>query len=236
MNKITFTPAFPELKNVVPLPEPATKNVPNWYKEQPAKIDNEIQNGVMKLTVKKCQSFFDAMAIGYTLKMPVDIYVDTTDGKQEFQIPKDLDAHKAKIISFHSKEQVSHLPIDTDIYIDHIFRVHPNWMASTPKGYSCFFISPIHSAISPLKAVEAIIDTDNFWSDGHLSFFVKKNFKGILKQGTPLIQVFPFKRDDWEMSINKEVNSEEISEQRIMLRSTFENGYKMKYWVKKLFK
>jgi len=123
MNKITFTPAFPELKNVVPLPEPATKNVPNWYKEQPAKIDNEIQNGVMKLTVKKCQSFF-----------------------------------------------------------------------------------------------------------------VKKNFKGILKQGTPLIQVFPFKRDDWEMSINKEVNSEEISEQRIMLRSTFENGYKMKYWVKKLFK
>jgi hypothetical protein len=94
----------------------------------------------------------------------------------------------------------------------------------------------LHSDGYPLKAVEAIIDTDSFTSDGHLSFFVKKGFKGILKQGTPLAQIFPFKREDWEMEIDKDYSPELIQQQRVDVRSTFQNGYKLKHWVKKTFR
>ena len=114
MPKIKFVPGFPELKDIAPLPESATKNVPAWYKEQPSMIDDKLEDGTLKLTVKKCQAFFDAMALGYMLKMPVDIYIDATGPTLDVQIPKELEKMRAMILSQHSKEQVSHLPIDED--------------------------------------------------------------------------------------------------------------------------
>jgi hypothetical protein len=79
LNKIKFLQAYPKLVDVFPLPEPGTKNIPSWYKSQPA-ISGENPtiptNGTLKLTVKKCQAFFDVMSAGYILKTPVDIYIN----------------------------------------------------------------------------------------------------------------------------------------------------------------
>lgn len=239
MRKIQWISAYPEMDNIFPKPHPATKSVPQWYKDQPKIIGEDhttISNGTMKLTVKACQAFFDSMALGYVLRLPCDIYVDTTEGKFDIQIPAELRAYQSKLISQHTKEQVSHYPIDTDIYVsDIVLRIHPSYMVRTEPGYSTLFTAPIHQPPIPFKAVDAVIDTDNFFSDGHLSFFVKKNFKGVVKQGTPFVQVFPFKRDDWDSEYIS-VSEAERSEQRNSVRSTFQHGYRLKHWVKKVFK
>jgi hypothetical protein len=237
MNSIKFVSAYPEISVAFPEPIPATKQVPNWYKNQPSYLDNnkDVFNGQMRLTVKKCQAVFDSMSAGYILRMPTDLYIDTTEDNMEFQLPSDALAYKARLLSTHTPEQISEMSID-DIYVKHILRIHPTWLVKTPKGYSSLFTQPMHQEPSPIFAVSAIIDTDNFLSDGHLSFFVKKGFKGILKQGTPLIQVIPFKRDDWEMTVDHQYDTKLIEAQRLSVRSTFQNGYKMKYWVKKVFK
>lgn len=238
-NKVRFLQSYPHLVDVFPVPEPGTKNVPDWYKSQPSisGLNPEIpENGTLRLSVKKCQAFFDAMAVGYILKVPVDIYIDTTDGKFEVQLPGEMQRFRAELIANHSTEQISHFPIDKSNYCNQILRIHPTWMVSTPEGYSTLFMQPMHQEPSPLKAVEAIIDTDKFWSDGHLSFFVQKGFKGVIKQGTPLAQVFPFKRDDWEMELDKEFDPEKTNLQRRVVRATFQNGYRMKFWQKKVFK
>jgi hypothetical protein len=238
-NKITFLQAYPHLVDVFPLPEPGTKNVPQWYKDQPSisgPDEDTPQNGSFKLTVKKCQAFFDAMAVGYILKVPVDIYVDTTDGKFEIQLPGEMQRFQQELIAHHSSEQISRFPMDAGIYVNQVFRIHPTWMVKTPPGYSTLFMQPMHQPPSPLQAVEAIIDTDEFFSDGHLSFFVKKNFKGVIKQGTPLAQVFPFKREDWSMELDKEWDPEKTNLQRRVVRSMFQNGYRIKHWHRKVFK
>lgn len=226
------------MADVFPLPEPGTKNIPQWYKDQPAIHDGDkkIYDGSLRLTVKKCQAFFDAMSLGYILKVPVDIYIDTTDGKFEVELPSEMRRFKNEIISHHSTEQVSHMAFDKDIYCDMILRIHPTWMVNTDEGYSTLFMNPIHQADSPLNAVEAIVDTDKFWSDGHLSFLIKKNFKGFIKQGSPLVQVFPFKREEWEMEVDKDFDPEKTNNQRRIVRSTFQNGYRLKFWQKKIFK
>lgn len=239
INKIEFLQSYPLLADVFPLPEPGSKSVPVWWRSQPSIIGenpNTPENGALKLTVKKCQAFFDAMSVGYILKVPVDIYIDTTDGKLEIQLPNEMQKFRNELISNHSMEQVSHMPFDKDLYCEMILRIHPTWMVQTPKGYSSLFMNPMHQPPSPLNAVEAIVDTDNFWSDGHLSFFLQKNFKGVIKQGTPLVQVFPFKREEWEMEVDKDFSEEKIKSQRGIVRSTFQNGYRMKFWVKKIFK
>jgi len=239
MNKITFLQAYPLLADIFPLPEPGSKSVPDWWRSQPSIIGENPhtpEQGVLKLTVKKCQAFFDAMSTGYILKVPVDIYIDTTDNKIDIQLPVEMERFKNELLSRHSMEQVSSMPFDKNIYCEIILRIHPTWMVKTPKGYSTLFMNPMHQAPTPLNAVEAVVDTDNLWSDGHLSFLVQKNFKGILKQGTPLVQVFPFKREEWEMEVDKDFDQAKTNLQRSMVRSTFQNGYRLKYWVKKTFK
>jgi len=238
MNTIRFLQMYPALTNIVPEPEPGTKNVPSWYKEQPAIAGGSDipDRGVMRLTVKKCQAFFDAMAMGYILKVPCDIYIDTTDGEINIQLPIHMNKYYTLLISEHVAEQVSHLPIDQDIYCNKILRIHPTWMVQTDEGYSTFFTNPIHQPVSPLKAIDAVVDTDNYFTDGHLSFLVKKNFKGTIKQGTPMFQVFPFKREDWTMELDKNFSAAKVEEQRGRVRSSFQNGYRLKFWQKKTYK
>jgi hypothetical protein len=51
------------------------------------------------------------------------------------------------------------------------------------------------------------------------------------------MQVIPFKRDDWQSSINKEKDSDfMIKEKNLGVRSVFQNGYRMKFWKKKTYK
>ena len=215
MNTIKFLQMYPQLLNIVPEPEQSTKNVPTWYKDQPAISGNDIPDkGIMRLTVKKCQAFFDAMAMGYTLKVPCDIYIDTTDGNLNIQLPAGMNRYHSMLISEHSEEQVSHLPIDKEIYCSKILRIHPTWMVQTDAGYSTFFTNPMHQSPSPLKAIDAVVDTDNYFTDGHLSFLVKKNFKGTLKQGTPMSQIFPFKREEWTMELVNNFPPKKVEEQR----------------------
>ncbi len=238
-NKIKFLQSYPHLVDVFPEPEPGTKNIPDWYRSQPGisgEDPNTLHMGSFRLTVKKCQAFFDAIAVGYILKVPVDIYIDTTDGKFDIQLPLEMNRFRAELLAHHSTEQISHMPFDKQEYCDMVLRIHPTWMVSTPEGYSTLFMNPMHQPPTPLSAVEAIVDTDKFISDGHLSFLVKKNFKGVIKQGTPLVQVIPFRRDQWESELVKDFDPEKTNLQRRIVRSTFQNGYRIKFWQKKVFK
>ena len=45
-----------------------------------------------------------------------------------------------------------------------------------------------------------MVDTDKYPIPVHFPFLLKKNFEGLIKQGTPIIQVIPFKRESWKSS------------------------------------
>lgn len=231
---ITFNLAYPKMLNVFPEPITAVKQIPEWYKKQPGYYNNDrsLVNGVMQLTVKKCQAVFDGMTSGYFLLAPVDIYIDTTDNKTIVEVPETFKRLKEPLIGFHSFQQISEYPVEDNVYINNILRIHPVWLVSTPKTYSCLFIAPMHRDL-PIKAVPAIVDSDNFIVDGLLSYFVKKDFKGVIKQGTPIVQVIPFKREKWSSKINENFDKSISIEQRDNIRSVFENGYRKKLWVKK---
>jgi hypothetical protein len=105
----------------------------------------------------------------------------------------------------------------------------PFWSVKTPPGYSAIFTHPIHKDPVPFLAIGGLVDTDDFITDGHLSFLIQKDFVGVIKQGTPLVQVIPFLREDWEMeTVEPQQASKEVQTQRLNLRSTFVNGYRNK--------
>jgi hypothetical protein len=240
MNIIKFYPFSENTVSFAPLPVPASKAIPDWYKKQPGIVKNEnaLPSGVINSTVKKCMPIFDLITAGYIIVAPCDIYVDATDpAKLSYSLPLALKQFQSDIFATHAPQQYDHYPTDTSRYHKQLLRIMPFWSAGTPDGYSTLFAHPFHRDESELYAMSAIVDTDTFISDGHLSFFVKKDFKGVIKQGTPLVQIIPFKRDDWtSQEVSVEDANKAISKQRFSIRSVFANGYKDKLRFKKEYK
>jgi len=240
MNKIKFYPFSEKTQAFAPEPIPASRLVPKWYRDQPGSIDDAkfLPMGNVSSTVKRCMPVFDYMTAGYLILCPCDIYIDATNPEKiEWSVPITLKQFAVDMISKHDVLQYSHYPIDKELYHKDLFRIMPFYSVGTEEGYGSIFMNPVHKDSSPFYAMGAFVDTDKFISDGHLSFLVRKNFKGVIKQGTPLVQVIPVKREDWEMEIveNKEANAV-ITKQRLNVRSNFVNAYKLKFRSKKEFK
>lgn len=240
MPKIRFYPFNETTAQFAPQPKPSSKFTPEWYKAQPGSFHDEqtIPQGYTTSTIKRCMPIFDIMGAGYTLGAPCDIFLDATDPeKLTWSVPLQLKHLEADLFSYHGPEQYQDYPIDNSEYHKQLLRIMPSWAVGTDKGYSTLFTNPYHADNSPLWAFSAIVDTDAFISDGHLSFLVKKGFKGVIKQGTPLIQLIPFRREPWEMEVQTpEVARRAFREQTSLLRSTFLNGYKNKFRSKKDYK
>jgi len=236
---IIFNNTYPKIIDVFPEPEPTINFVPEWYRNQPGYYNNDrnTYNGTQLLTVKKCSAFFDSMSLGYMLLCPIDISIDTTVEPPIFDIPSQYKMLYIPMIGHHSAEQISHYPINKETETNFLLRINMVWVISTEKGTSCLFIDPQHKDKSPLKAISAVIDTDEFYSDGLFSFTVEKGFKGIIKKGTPLVQVIPFKRDSWKHQINNNFDPvKDLRHQKYKIRSVFNGGYKKYFWKKKEYK
>lgn len=242
MPNINFYPFNSAIEQFAPPPKPASKYVPEWYKDQSSLADmpkhESLMQGFVGATIKKCMPVFDSMTAGYILGCPCDIYVDATNPeKLEWSVPRDLKMYQSDLFSMHTPEQYQEYPIDKSLYHKQILRVLSTWSVQTDKGYSTLFQQPFHSDNSPLWAFSGIVDTDAFVTDGHFSFLVKKGFKGTIRQGTPLVQIIPFKREAWESTVMTSDDSEPIlKRQRLDLRSTFIHAYKTKYRAKKEYR
>lgn len=239
-NKVTFYPFNEESEHFAPPPIAATKAVPSWYKKQPGSFNEPqiLAMGDSGSTIKRCMPVFDAMTAGYLILAPCDIYVDARDPeKLVYSVPNALGQIRSVIFSVHAPEQYKEYPIDSSKYHKDLLRIHPLWSMKTSKGHSSLIIQPLHTDKTPLVAFSGIVDTDNFITDGHFSFLVEKDFNGIIKQGTPLVQAIPFKRESWESEIATASDMQKIQNaQRFILRSTMFNGYKIKFRAKKEYR
>jgi hypothetical protein len=241
MSIIKFYPFSKESSAISPEPTPASKNIPEWYKKQPAygvPEEEQVRLGGSASTVKRCMPIFDTINSGYIIYMPCDVFVDATNPeKLQWSLPKMAGQIKRDLVASHSPEQVSHYPLETDKYHKEIFRIIPFWAVGTEKGYSCLFTQPFHGDPVPFRTFSGIVDTDNFIADGHYSLQIEKGFKGIIERGTPLVQVIPFKRDNFQMEIVDVAKSNEIlTTQRIKIRSKFRNFYRNNMRVHKEYK
>lgn len=232
-NIIEFYPFSEDTVAFTPEPKPARKFVPDWYKRQPSTVDEKdgLANGMFNGTVKKCMPIFDMMTAGYMLTFPMDVYIDSTDPeKLNYSAPMPMQKYASDMFSTHAPQQYDHYPNDLDVYHKQLFRIMPFWSIKTPPGYSVLVIQPQHADSVPIKTVSGFVDTDKFISDGHFSMFVKKNFQGVIEQGTPFAQIIPIRREDWQMKlIPAEESVKTIQKQRLNIRSTFKNGYKKKF-------
>lgn len=215
-------------------PLPAKNYVPQWFKNIPLwhekeKIINMHQNGEYEInsTVKKCVPFMDTFLIGYIQELWCDIiFYENDKGEINFQHNGDYDPIEIR--------EKTHLPID-DRWYSKEFVWKTKWEPLTPVGYSTLYVHPLNRIDLPFFTVSGVIDTDNWPITGTYPFLLKRGFTGKLERGTPIYQIVPLKREQWESEdtvFDKDV--EKIIKNKIIaLKSHNGDGYRKEFWEKK---
>jgi hypothetical protein len=217
---------------VQPKPYPASKNIPKWFTEAEPYEGGKMKmaNGHINAGFKKCVPMLDAMLQGYIIPLWADVFVN-----YENSAPSINWKTKASVFQFHGNKHDTITPPTG--YHNLVFKYTNCWIPQTPKGYSCLIISPLGHRDLPFYAVPAVVDTDSSTLELVFPMWIKKDFNGVVQKGTPLIQVIPFKRDDWESTFDYYEDGEyhKIIEEK-NFNSTIVGHYLKNHWSKKSFK
>jgi hypothetical protein len=232
MKKITFYPKNNLVKEIIPPPKPV--QIPEWFKKIPIYTNRDnnlfVSNGEPNYSVKTCMPFLDSFLSGYTIDLWCDIQI-----RYENDLPLITWGNINDELS-----PVLHRPNDAglpvqDGFFPFIFSWISHWGIKTPKGYSSLFTHPLNRTDLPFITTSGIMDTDGWGIWGNQPFALKKDWEGVLPAGTPIVQILPFKRDNWKSSIDDSLTNWAVHE-NIRRSSKFRGYYKSKYWVKKVFK
>ena len=186
-------------------PIPSIKEIPQWYKKMPPLrrlFSRHNLEDSMEFTVKKCIPILDAFTTGYYLVTKYDSYwsIDE-DGNHECTCDTKLVEGGSKPITMHPYEQIRDIQLG-GLYKEYAYKFSNPFVIKTPPGYSCIFTQPFNQ-ISPFLTLTGVVDTDQHPLAVQFPFLMLEGFEGHIKKGTPIVQIIPFKREDWELSIPK---------------------------------
>jgi hypothetical protein len=195
---VEFIALKPELLDILEKPYNSTKIRPDWFLKSERYIHGEKsidRNNDPESTIKKCMPVVDGMSAGYHIPLYTDVWVDNK-GEKSLSFRWALDDVEA--VSFQTPEQHKEYPPLPGHYPS-VFKWVNQWIVKTPPGYSCLFLHPMHHDL-PFTCLPAIVDTDKYPAPVNFPFFLKQGFYGLLEKGTPMIQVIPFKREEFKAS------------------------------------
>ena len=230
-------------------PIPAKLNIPDWYKK--------LEHTILKKTIKGCMPFLDTLTSGYILKMPQDFHIrHNVDSKNE-KGEKLKDSFQT--FGLHDQSQLlhaKHININSGIDIHPTYQVEGSpfieknknlpfykiinpWKIKTPKGYSCLFVPPLNNSDDRFSIIPGIVDTDSFPNEINFPILFNGDkypvLESTIKKGTPYVQIIPFKRDNWKMTV-KSRKQKDVQNSRLFYGLKLINIYKEKHWNKKLWK
>ena len=171
-------------------PEPAYKNIPDWWKNlSPVDYINGRENVP---TVKQCPPSIDALTSGYLLFTQCDMYFGE-DELFQYSYPK-------KIVEKWNNKQTDGMHVPHG-YTESVYKFINRWIIETPAEWSSMFFHPVGYPDLPFITLTGIVDTDILKTDINPPFRMKKGWTGIIKAGTQNAQIVPLKRDSWTHEI-----------------------------------
>lgn len=220
-------------------PQPAYKYIPEWYKNMNSYINNEKkpgENNETSATIKKCMPVFDSISQGYLIFTYCDIWVS-----QKLEQNKDGSLYKVPWYQWPAQTPIDFHPImQADTHPDANGHPYPKllnpWSIKTPPGYSTMFFPPVHRE-NIFKVFPGVVDTDKYNFPVNFPMVLSDpNFEGLIPAGTPIVQLVPFKRENWKISF-KEIKDTEMAKKILSgFNIRFFDSYKNHYRQKKEYK
>lgn len=213
-------------------PTPASDHVPDWYKQTQNFVHDGLNEiGVRPGTVKQCMPVIDAITAGYIFTTPSDIWFGYNEDGSRAAKWSIIDY---EAISSHSLDQLGHAQIPRR-FDPVVYKLNSPWVVKTPPGYSCLFTQPFWRFDTPFYVHTGIVDTDRYPRAINFPFWIESGFEGIVPNGTPIVQIIPFKRDEWNATLSDVMDESKDSAWMRATRFSF-NRYKRLWREKKTWK
>jgi len=223
---------FATEEKAVSYPQPSRKYIPNWYKKAEKFVGGKPiinpYDDKGTTTVKACFPFLDAFTTGYTIELCQDIQVSIIDGQPHINW-----LTEPVTVAQRSIDQLQGMAIGKEYH-----KINFSWKEifyiKLPKNYSLLVTHPLNHFDLPFTTMSGVVDADEIMTKGNVPFLLKKDFEGIIPKGTPIMQLIPFKRDNWYSEIDDNLISEG-QEKSISARRVISGWYKNNVWNKKSY-
>jgi hypothetical protein len=208
--------------------------IPDWYKNVDQYTSDKT---VLRLdmpfntngTFKICSPLLDSLTSGYVFVLNADIEVYTNDDN----FPSMMWRTDDKLVDLQLGSSWQGFNI-SDEYEQIIFKWGSTLGLQTPPGYSILFSHPYNRTDLPFYTLGGVVDTDKYNIPVNFPFLLKKSFRGIIEKGTPLVQILPFKREDWTHQY-EEYDHKRVLERHNTFIQKIVRSYKKQYWSKKRY-
>ena len=230
---LKYEPYEPYMHEFIDPPTPASRNFPDWFKNLSKKIMPKkmpiMPDGNANMTAKACAPLVDSFMAGYTITLPFDVIVTRDpEYKNLFNWQCEWEA-----VGEHDSRQYP--KEGTPAGYDGLYKWSNPWTLKTPPGYSLWVTHPVNRFDLPFITMSGFVDTDRYnTSPINFPFFLKNDFEGTIKHGTPIAQVIPIKRDSWSLE-KLPYNNGDIKTPFI-IRKVLEKSYKLQFWSRKDYK
>jgi hypothetical protein len=222
----TYNPLMPRVTTI-------KSKIPQWYKDMPVFKDGEKTAKFLplsNLTIKHCVPFLDGLTTGYCIPLPVDVLVT-----QRFDGPELSWGNNAEPpVSTRVQSAAPNLPIYEGFSTTHHFIWRMPHVLKLPKGYSVIYTHPLNRYDLPFLTLSAVVDADWAVGGGNVPFFISKTFEGVIPQGTPIMQIIPFKREEWVSEEDPSI-VDENKQHQFDSQTTLSGWYKKTFWNKKTY-
>ena len=190
---IGFVPGyeFKDIEHLIDYPIPSRLSLPDWYKKLPLYKGKNKFDGVngTNSTVKGCIPFLESLIFGYNLITQQDLEVTRSDNGAHI-------GWTAGVSIIGEREGHDYMPVPVGCDAQQ-FAWNTVVGFELPKGYSAIITHPLNRYDLPFISSGGVID-DGLNFNGTFSFWLKKDFEGIIPAGTPYAQIIPFKRESWK--------------------------------------
>lgn len=172
-----------------PAPFRASQVVPDWLRNMEAVRSGP--GGMPVDTLKRCAPFVDAMACGYIIPLRrTATFIRHPDGGLSYESADN------EVISGQAPIEYQGSPFESAA----IVKFKNSWIIQTPPGYSSLFLPLLNRVDFPFQILAGLVDTDVFYKEVYFPSIclMPPGSRVVLEQGTPIVQVIPFKRDAWQ--------------------------------------
>jgi len=208
-----------------PAPYPASRNIPDWYKDLQTEFTTAGPDPEILPTIKRCPPFLEAIAGGYIIPLADDIQFRTdARGNLSYECKND-------VVHTHDAGQYKGTPFASKVIVKFINL----WIIRTSPGYSTLLVPPMNRFHIPFLMLSGVVETDNWYLEIHFPAIAQlpPNAQYLMKRGTPLMQAIPFRRDQWQSQVGEYEKEAREKAQRELQGNL--HVYKDEHWRKKSY-
>jgi hypothetical protein len=218
-------PAYPSVA-------PSKNFVPEWFrKTERFNKKGKIKELPVDMSFKACTVYGDTFLTGYTIPLPVDIAVRREDGKVIVTWNNPNEQYLS--VREHKGHPNESIPVPLGCSPWHFIWITQH-LIKIPKGYSALITHPLNRYDLPFISLSGIIDGEMTLHKGNIPVFFSETFEGIIPAGTPILQVIPFKQEDWTSEEDDSIKKEALLNQEENVIVAY-GWYRDKKWRKKNF-